>query len=300
MFAEHMGDQFDRCKHSLQAGACAIVAGLIFICLADDPPADFDVMRAAMEPYLLPHGSDELQGRGLDRHHRRGQLEAHDGEQSRVLSLRREPSGADHSRSTTMASASRTPARREKAMAALSTATGGSAARAMGSDEACRRRRSTGSPISSPVFARNVCRSTAAANRRRSTRMLASKKLLGGFEQADLGGLSFWTQPNSWHHFMSDHIVTFSVIPLAPNTLVRTKWLVHKDAREGIDYDVKTSPASGARPTSRMPRWSRSRSPGHEQAYEPGPYSPFTEGSSRNSASGISAASPTGWPERNG
>ena len=38
---------------------------------------------------------------------------------------------------------------------------------------------------------------------------VASKKLLGGFEQADLGGLSFWTQPNSWHHFMSDHIVTF-------------------------------------------------------------------------------------------
>ena len=38
---------------------------------------------------------------------------------------------------------------------------------------------------------------------------------------------------------MSDHIVSFSVLPIAGNrTLLRTRWLVHKDAREGIDYDV--------------------------------------------------------------
>src|SRR5260370_34712053 len=69
---------------------------------------------------------------------------------------------------------------------------------------------------------------------------VASKKLLGEFRQADLGGLSFWTQPNSWHHFMSDHIVSFSVIPLsAGETLVRTKWLVHQDAEEGIGYNLR-------------------------------------------------------------
>jgi glycine betaine catabolism A len=39
---------------------------------------------------------------------------------------------------------------------------------------------------------------------------------------------------------MSDHIVTFSALPLSPErTLVRTKWLVHKDAVEGIDYDLE-------------------------------------------------------------
>jgi Rieske 2Fe-2S family protein len=55
MFAEHMGEQFDRCKHSLKPVHIENLAGLIFICLADTPPADFGVVRAAMEPYLLPH-----------------------------------------------------------------------------------------------------------------------------------------------------------------------------------------------------------------------------------------------------
>src|SRR2546428_5418887 len=35
---------------------------------------------------------------------------------------------------------------------------------------------------------------------------------------------SFWAQPNSWHHFMSDHIVTFTVLPIsAEKTLVRSE-----------------------------------------------------------------------------
>ena len=70
--------------------------------------------------------------------------------------------------------------------------------------------------------------------------MAASRRLLGTFTDARYGGLHFWTQPNSWHHFMSDHIVTFSAIPVSPETtLLRTKWLVHKDAVEGVDYDVR-------------------------------------------------------------
>ena len=48
-----------------------------------------------------------------------------------------------------------------------------------------------------------------------------------------------WTQPNSWHHFCCDHVVTFSAVPLTPEkTLVRTSWLVREDAEEGVDYDI--------------------------------------------------------------
>ena len=44
---------------------------------------------------------------------------------------------------------------------------------------------------------------------------------------------------NSWFHFLSDHAVTFSVLPVAPDrTLLRTTWLVHADAVEGEDNDV--------------------------------------------------------------
>jgi Rieske 2Fe-2S family protein len=51
--------------------------------------------------------------------------------------------------------------------------------------------------------------------------------------------LHFHVQPNAWFHFLGDHIMTFSVIPLSRDrTLVRSTWLVHSEAEEGKDYDV--------------------------------------------------------------
>ena len=67
---------------------------------------------------------------------------------------------------------------------------------------------------------------------------LASKHLIGPFTEPETSSLSVWTQPNSWHHFCCDHVVTFSLTPLAADrTLLRTSWLVHEDAVEGVDYD---------------------------------------------------------------
>jgi Rieske 2Fe-2S family protein len=79
---------------------------------------------------------------------------------------------------------------------------------------------------------------------------------------------------------MSDHIVTFSVIPLsAGETLVRTKWLVHKDAKEGIDYDVKNLTAVwNATNDQDRALVEYSQRGAASSAYEPGPYSPYTEG----------------------
>jgi Rieske 2Fe-2S family protein len=68
---------------------------------------------------------------------------------------------------------------------------------------------------------------------------IASQKLLGPFTEPNTSSLSVWTQPNSWHHFCCDHVVTFSLVPLAPDkSLLRTSWLVHEEAVEGVDYDV--------------------------------------------------------------
>eukprot|EP01034_Spumella_vulgaris_P000030 gene30-41_t len=67
---------------------------------------------------------------------------------------------------------------------------------------------------------------------------VASRKLIGPFTEPNSSSLSVWTQPNSWHHFCCDHVVTFSLVPLAPDkTLLRTSWLVHEDAEQGVDYD---------------------------------------------------------------
>ncbi len=56
---------------------------------------------------------------------------------------------------------------------------------------------------------------------------------------ADAGSLLFFHYPNSWNHFLADHSIVFRVLPIsATETEVTTKWLVHKDAVEGVDYDL--------------------------------------------------------------
>jgi len=57
---------------------------------------------------------------------------------------------------------------------------------------------------------------------------------------ADAGSLLFFHYPNSWNHFLGDHATVFRILPISPTeTEVTTKWLVHKDAVEGVDYDLK-------------------------------------------------------------
>ena len=68
---------------------------------------------------------------------------------------------------------------------------------------------------------------------------VASKKPMVNTTDKALGTLLFFHYPNTWNHFLSDHSLTFCVTPLsATKTKVTTKWLVHKDAVEGEDYDL--------------------------------------------------------------
>ncbi|GAA4283508.1 aromatic ring-hydroxylating dioxygenase subunit alpha [Brevibacterium daeguense] len=104
----------------------------------------------------------------------------------------------------------------------------------------------------------------------------ASRKLLGAFDTPVLGRLSLHVQPNAWFHFLGDHAVTFSLVPLAVDrTLLRTTWLVHEDALEGVDYDLATltevwhlTNQQDAALVARAQAGVRS------PAYEPGPYAP--------------------------
>ncbi len=104
---------------------------------------------------------------------------------------------------------------------------------------------------------------------------IACAKLLGPFTTPNSSSLSVWTQPNSWHHFCCDHVVTFSLTPMAPDrTLLRTSWLVREDAIEGVDYDVADLTAVW-RATNRQD--SHLAAINHRgigtDGYRPGPYS---------------------------
>lgn len=68
---------------------------------------------------------------------------------------------------------------------------------------------------------------------------IASKKLMGDLPDFDVGSVRLLHFPNTWNHALGDHAISFSVLPIGPNkTAVTTKWLVHKDAVEGQDYDL--------------------------------------------------------------
>ncbi|MBV9812997.1 MAG: aromatic ring-hydroxylating dioxygenase subunit alpha, partial [Acetobacteraceae bacterium] len=109
---------------------------------------------------------------------------------------------------------------------------------------------------------------------------VACRRLLGDLRDKRLGGLHVWTQPNSWHHFMSDHAVTFCALPLGPDrTLLRTTWLVHKDAVEGVDYDLGNLTGVWLATNRQDADLVAITQAGvASPAYTPGPYSRYTEG----------------------
>ncbi|AIY40619.1 Benzoate 1,2-dioxygenase [Collimonas arenae] len=277
IYAEHMGEKFDRSKHSLKSVHVENLAGLIFICLAEQPPQDFSVMRDAMAPYLLPHGLKDCKiAKQVDL--------IEEGNWKLTMENNRECYHCATNHPELTASLfefgfgyQSAPGNAEQIAEFNRLAA-----------ERCGEWERGGLPSAEierldelvTGFRTQRLPLDRAGESQTLDGKVASGKLLGEFERADLGGLSFWTQPNSWHHFMSDHIVSFSVLPLsAERTLVRTKWLVHKDAREGIDYQLDNLTAVWNATNDQDKRLVElSQQGARSSAYQPGPYSPFTEG----------------------
>ena len=68
-----------------------------------------------------------------------------------------------------------------------------------------------------------------------------SKKLMCEANGGDIGSLRFALDPHSFVHCTADGVFYFSAVPVGPNeTHVTSKWYVHKDAVEGVDYHIDT------------------------------------------------------------
>lgn len=96
-----------------------------------------------------------------------------------------------------------------------------------------------------------------------------------GMPFADAGTLLFFHYPNTWNHFLSDHVLHFRVLPIDANTTeVTTTWLVPKDAQEGRDYDLKRLTEVWIDTNDEDRRVVEENQIGiSSPAYEPGPYS---------------------------
>jgi glycine betaine catabolism A len=276
IYNEHMGEDFDKNDHNLKPVHVGNIAGLIFICLSDKPPADFEDMKRAMEPYIAPHHLADckvaLQEDIIE-----------NGNWKLTMENNRECYHCVANHPELLASMYEfgfgyqpSPENAEKVQEFRDLI-----------ESENNRWAACGLP-SSEIDLLDGC-TTAYRTQRlplekagESQTMdgkVASQKLLGELTQRNLGGLSFWTQPNSWHHFMSDHIVTFSALPIdAEHTLVRSTWLVHKDAVEGVDYDIKRLSevwrATNKQDSNLVERTQRGV---NSDQYQPGPYSPYTE-----------------------
>ena len=273
----HAGQQpptFDPGCFGLKPVHVRSLAGLLYICLADEPPADFDDIAERLAPYLLPHQ--------IHRTKVAAQVDLiEDGNWKLVMENNRECYHCDGHPELSCSLFPTYGYQPADLPARLRPAFDRYLAADESLRESCEQRDLPDARIEElsgrPTGFRIQREPLDGAGESLSLDGRAiSRRLLGNLDTPRLGRLSMHHQPNAWFHFMADHAVTFSVLPLAPDrTLLRTTWLVHQDAVEGDDYDVDTL-TSVWRQTNLQDGVlvARAQAGTASPAYQPGPYAP--------------------------
>lgn len=268
VFARQMGETFDKSEFGLKPVHCESVGGYIFICLANEA-ADFAPVRATIEPFLAPHRLAEAKVA-----HRNTIIEK--GNWKLVWENNRECYHCAGNHPELCRTYPEAP-----------SATGVQGAK------------------DDPVIAEHWARCEAAglpseftmdpSGQFRVARMpliqdaesytLSGKRavrrpLSDDIGISHIGTMLLFHYPTTWNHILGDHAISFRVLPIsAEETAVTTTWLVHKDAVEGVDYnlDELTHVWNMTNDQDRSIVEENAfgiRSP----AYEPGPYSVDHEG----------------------
>jgi glycine betaine catabolism A len=106
-----------------------------------------------------------------------------------------------------------------------------------------------------------------------------SKKLMCEANGGDIGSMRFALDPHCFVHCTADHVFMFSAMPVGPNeTHVYSKWYVHKDAVEGVDYDLDTLTELWTKTNLEDKQLAENNQIGvNSIGYTPGPYSQEAE-----------------------
>ena len=106
-----------------------------------------------------------------------------------------------------------------------------------------------------------------------------SKKLMCEANGGDIGSMRFALDPHCFVHCTADHIFFFSAVPVGPNeTHVTSKWYVHKEAVEGVDYDVASLTDLWTKTNLEDKALAENNQAGvNSLGYTPGPYSQEAE-----------------------
>ncbi|WAJ28789.1 aromatic ring-hydroxylating oxygenase subunit alpha [Antarcticirhabdus aurantiaca] len=223
--ARHMQESFDPAEHALKPVHVEVVAGAIFVCLAENPPA-FDRFRADLEPLLAPHRLEEaklahrntLVEKGnwkLVMENARECYHCASGHPELCLTFPVEEANGEHF------ATEGDP--RHEAFAARLEAAGLPKGPHVGPWWQVERFPLKEGQLSLTIDGKLAC-----------------NKLMIGGDEPDVGSLRWAIEPHSFCHSTADTTVYFSAMPTATGeTIVTCKWLVHKDAIEGVDYDVE-------------------------------------------------------------
>ncbi|MET3660431.1 aromatic ring-hydroxylating oxygenase subunit alpha [Aquamicrobium ahrensii] len=268
LFARQMAEDFDPSAHSLKPIACESVAGYIFICLADEP-ADFEPFRMLMEPYFAPHKLSE----------------AKIAYESTIVEKANWKLVWENNRECYHCAGNHPELCKTFPEAPSVTGVNGAESdpEMVEHWEKCE---AAGLPARFRIDEAGQFRATRAPLLRDAvsytmTGKPSVKRNLSDQVSADrIGTLMLYHYPATWNHVLIDHAVTFRVIPLGPEeTAVTTKWLVHKDAVEGVDYDLEELIHVWTETNDQDRRIVEENAFGiRSPAYEPGPYSELHEG----------------------
>ncbi len=267
-FARHMGETFDKSTFGLKPVACELAGGYIFISLAETP-MDFAPFRAMMEPYFLPHRL-----RDAKIAHETTIIEK--GNWKLVWENNREcyHCAGNHPELC-------------KTYPEAPTATGvNGAADDPEIVEHWQKCEEIGLPSQFAMDQRGQFRAARmpllrdAVSYTMSGRKAVQMRLSDDINMDRIGTLLLFHYPTTWNHVLSDHAVTFRVLPIsATETAVTTKWLVHKDAVEGIDYRLDDLIHVWTETNDQDRRIVEENAFGIQSpAYQPGPYSEAHEG----------------------
>ena len=105
------------------------------------------------------------------------------------------------------------------------------------------------------------------------------RKLMCDVNEGYVGSMRLAIDPHCFMHATADHVFIFSAMPVSPTeTHVFGKWYVHKDAVEGVDYDVDGLIELWTRTNLQDKELAENNQRGvNSPGFVPGPYSPDAE-----------------------
>jgi Rieske 2Fe-2S family protein len=267
LYARDMDAAFDPKDHGLKPVHCASFGGYIWICVAPEAP-DFARFRAGVEPYLVPHRLGEAKVAVEN-------TIIENGNWKLVWENNRECYHCAANHPELCRTYPEDP-----------TVTGVDGARDdPGIQASWQRWEAAGLPSHFEIAADGQYRATRmpllreAESYTMSGKAAVRHRLSDAVVEPRIGTMLLFHYPTTWNHVMGDHAISFRVLPVGPGqTQVTTKWLVHKDAVAGVDYDIDELTKVWNATNVQDQRIVEENQLGvNSPAFEPGPYSTVHE-----------------------